>query len=293
MSDSIKNFRKAFLAYVKAPHEKGKLVDAACAIYNEANSKYGNKPDEYIPYIREQIKSAMQGIKLNLSTYNKFNNLIRGLGLSSSPKERQALQALTIASNLINPKKCCLREVINNFLILQNELFREDRIITNRNFAGSFFLNLSDVTNVRGKKSVIDNLLKSVSNEVFNESREEGSKYFPVPYNVNQKIQHIEKHIDSLSETQCNQILSGLIQKISPILHAQSNSDDITDNAESMTNSGKKSALKIHSFNDKWFFTFLAKIAKKIQEVLKIKTTAEHLLEYSVTEAENAGMTLK
>ena len=122
---------------------------------------------------------------------------------------------------------------------------------------------------------------------------EGGDKYFKVFYDVNQKIQFIEKHIDSLSEDQCQQILYGLLQKINPILNAQCNPDEILDNAEKMTNSGKRSALKIHSFNDKWFFTFIAKMVKTIKEVIGIKTSVEHLLENSVDEAGKTGVTLK
>lgn len=297
MSDLSQEFRKSFLAYSKNPHHvknKENLVNSASAIYAAAIKKHGLEPDQYIADIWEMVKPAVQGIKVSPDIAKTLDNLIRDLGSSDSEKETKAFHALNIAYNLTSPKKSCLREVLNNFLIVQDQIAREDFIITNRNFAGSFFLSNSDVSNVRAKKSVIDQLIKFASEDVFAKSRAKEDKYFPVSCNVNQKIQFIEKHIDSLSEKECDLILSRLLlQKINPILSAQTNPGDIRDNAEFMTDSGKKSALKIHSFNDKWFFTFLAKMVKTIQEALGIKTSAENLLESSVDEAQKAGVTLK
>lgn len=296
MPNLSENFRESFLAYSKNPHNdknKANLVNYAFAIFEDAVNKCGMIPDEYLVHIFDIIKPAIQGIKVNPDLSKILDDFIRDLSFSELKTENQAFHVLNLAYNLTSPKKSCLREVIKNFLILQEKLTREDFIITNRNFAGSFFLNNLDVSNVREKKSVIDNLVKFVSDEVFNKSREDEDKFFPCSYNVNEKIQHIEKHIDSLSEKQCEQILSGLLQKINPILHAQSNPDDVRGDAENMTDFGKKRALKIHSFNDKWFFTFLAKIVKTIQETLGIKTTAERLLENLVADAKNAGVTLK
>lgn len=295
MPNLSQNFRKSFLAYSKNPNSvknKENLVNVAFAIYEDAVTKCGLEPDKYINHMHEIIKPAIHGIKVSPDTAKTLDGFIRTLSFSDSKKENQAFHALNIASNLTNPKKSCLREVINNFLILQDKLTKEDFIITNRNFAGSFFLSNSDVSNVRAKKSVIDDLIKFTSNEIFNKSREEGDKYFPISYNVNQKIQHIEKHIDSLSEKQCDQILSGLLQRINPILKAQGSPDDIRENAEYMTDSGKRSALMFHSFNDKYFFTFLAKMVKTIKEALGIKTSSEKLLENSVDEAKKSGVTL-
>jgi hypothetical protein len=295
MPNLSQNFRKSFLAYSKNPNSvknKENLINTAFAIYEDAVTKCGLEPDKYISHMHEIIKPAIQGIKVSPDTAKTLDNFIRNLSFSDLKKENQAFHVLNIASNLTNPKKSCLREVINNFLILQDKLKKEDDIITNRNFAGSFFLSNSDVSNIRAKKSVIDTLIKFTSNEIFNKSREEGDKYFPIPYDVNQKIQHIEKHIDSLSEKQCDQILSGLLQRINPILNAQGSPDDIRENAEYMTDSGKRSALMIHSFNDKYFFTFLSKIVKTIKEALGIKTSSEKLLENSVDEVKKSGVTL-
>lgn len=289
MPNLSQDFRKKFLAYSKNPNSvknKENLVNAAFAIYEEAVTNCGLEPDKYISHMHEIIKPAIQGIKVSPNTAKTLDDFIRNLSFSDFKKENQAFHALNIAYNLTSPKKSCLREVINNYLILQDKLEKEDAIITNRNFAGSFFLSNSDVSNVRAKKSVIDTLIKFISNEIFNKSREEGNKYFPISY------QHIEKHIDSLSEKQCEQILSGLLQRINPILNAKGNSDDIRENAEYMTDSGKRSTLMIHSFNDKYFFTFLAKMVKTIKEAIGIKTSSEKILENSVDEAKKSGVTL-
>ena len=195
----------------------------AVAVYNHAAEKGGIEPDKYLPYIYEIIKPAIKGIKVSPEIAETLYGFFR-------KNETHAFHALNLSYSLTGPKKSCLREAINKFLILQDKLAREDFKITAKNFAGSFFLNNADVSNVRRKKSVIDSLIDFVSKEVFNQSREDQNKYFPVSYNVNQKIQLIEKHVDSLTEKECKQILTGFLQKINPILNPQSNSDDIRDN---------------------------------------------------------------
>ncbi|KTC92177.1 hypothetical protein [Legionella cincinnatiensis] len=296
MPNLSQKFRKSFISYLKNPHSaknKETFVRCAFAIYEDAVTHCGLEPDKYISYMFEMIKPAVQGIKISPDTAKTLDGFIRTLSFSDLKKENQAFHVLNISYNLISPKKSCLREVMSNLLILQDKLKQEDFIVTNRKFSGSFFLSNSDVSNVRGKKSVIDDLIMLVAHEVFKASKEAGGKFFPVSFDVKQKTQYIEKHIDWLSEKECGQILHRLLQKINPILSAQGNSADIRDHAEYMTDAGKRSALMIHSFNDKWFFTFLAKMVKTIKEALGMKTSAEHLLENSVDEAEKVGVTLK
>ncbi|KTD63581.1 hypothetical protein Lsan_1014 [Legionella santicrucis] len=296
MSNLSQKFRESFISYLKNPHSaknKENFVNYAFAIYEDAVTHCGLEPDKYITYMFKMIKPAVQGIKISPDIAKKLDGFIRALSFSDLKKENQAFHVLNICYNLMSPKKSCLREVIKNFLILQDKLKREDFIVTNRKFSGSFFLSNADVSNVRGKKAVIDNLIMFVSNDVFKVSKEAGKQFFPVSFDAKQKIQYLEKHIDWLSEKECGRILYNLLQKINPILSAQGNSADIRDHAEYMTDSGKRSALMIHSFNDKWFFTFLAKMVKTIKEALGMKTSAEHLLEHSVDEAEKAGVTLK
>ncbi|KTD10823.1 hypothetical protein Lgra_1789 [Legionella gratiana] len=295
MSNLSQKFRESFISYLKNPHSaksKENFMSYAFAIYEDAVTHCGLEPDKYINHMFKMIKPAVQGIKISPDIAKKLDGFIRTLSFSDK-KENQAFHVLNICYNLMSPKKSCLREVIKNFLILQDKLGQEEFIVTNRNFSGSFFLSNADVSNVRAKKSVIDDLIMLVSNEVFKASKETGEKFFPVSFDAKQKIQYIEKHIDWLSEKECGQILYNLLQKIKPILSAKGNSADIKDHAEYMTDSGKRSALMIHSFNDKWFFTFLAKMVKTIKEALGMKTSAEHLLENSVDEAEKAEVTLK
>ncbi|CBJ10414.1 hypothetical protein LLO_0089 [Legionella longbeachae NSW150] len=296
MPNLSQTFKESFINYLNNPHSaksKDKVVRSAFAIYEDAVTHNGLEPNKYIFHMYEITNQAIQGIKIKPELAKTLDDFIRTLSYSDLKQESQAFHVLNICYNLMSPKKSCLRDIIKNFLILQDKLRREDFIVTNRNFYGSFFLNNKDVSNVRGKKSVIDNLTMSVCNEVFKVSKASGEKFFPVSLDRKQKIQHIDRHIDWLSEKECGHILHNLLQTINPILSAQGNSDDIRDHAEYMTNSGKRSALMIHSFNDKWFFTFLAKIVKTIKEVLGIKTSAEHLLESSVDEAEKVGVTLK
>ncbi|MDR3443065.1 MAG: hypothetical protein P4L65_08615 [Legionella sp.] len=296
MPDLNQKFRKAFLNYLKNPHHvknQNDLVGSAAAIYKDTVSHCGIEPDKYIPPLYELIKSATKSIKLSPDLAKILDEFIRNLSDSELPEKSQAFVVLNIAHNLASPKKSCLREVINNFLITQDVLKKENNVITNRNFAGSFFLSNADVTNIRAKKSVIDNLIQSVSDGIFSKSRHDGQKFFPNVYDIEDSIKHIEKHIDTLSEKQCENILSSLLQKINPILSAQANPYDRREQAEYMTDCGKRSALKVHSFNDNWFFNFLAKMVKSIQEAIGIKTSAEELLENSVNEAEKSGITLK
>ena len=296
MPDLNPKFRKAFLNYVKNPHHvknQNDLVGAAAAIYKDAVIHYGMEPDKYMPPMYEIIKSAAKSIKLSPGLAKILVEFIHNLSNSELPEESQAFVVLNVAHNLASPKKSCLREVINNFLITQDVLKKENNVITNRNFAGSFFLSNADVTNIRAKKSVIDNLIQSVFDGIFSNSRYDGEKFFPNVYDVEDSIKHIEKHIDTLSEKQCEDILSSLLQKINPILSVQANPDERREHAEYMTDSGKRSALKVHSFNDNWFFNFLAKMVKSIQEAIGMKTSAEELLENSVNEAEKSGVTLK
>lgn len=295
MMNLSQKFRRSFLPYSKNPHNiknKENLVKAAFAIYEDAAASCGLDPRKYAIHMYNIIKPAIHGIKISPDITKTLNDFICNLRFSDLKSESQASDALDIVHYLTGQKKSCLREVINNFLILQDKLDKEDVIITNRNFNGSFFLNNSDVTKVRGKKSVIDNLIKLAYNEVFDKAGGKDKNCFPI--SVNQKIQYIESHIDSLSEEQCDEILTNLLQKINLILNAQANPDDIKENAENMTDSEKRSALMIHSFNDNYFFTFFAKIVKTIQEALGIKTSAERLLKNSIDEAAKVvGVTLR
>lgn len=296
MLNLSKKFKKSFSDYLKDPTDpknKKRLIDSAFLIYEDAVNNCGIYPDEYIPYIHGIIKSALSEQKINVDTAHKLDALIRELSFSDLKEEIQAFHTLNIAYNLTHPKKSCLREISTNFLTLQEKLDKEYTTILNKNHIGSMFINNSDVINLKAKKSVIDNLINSFSEGIFNKSNYEGKKFFPISYNVKQKIQYIEQHIDSLSEKQCEQILVNLIQNITLILNVQENFDDIKDNAEYMTDSGKRSALMIHSFNNQWFFTFLSKMVKVIKEALGIKTSAEKLLENAITETKNSGISFK
>jgi hypothetical protein len=293
MNKLSENFRIVFLAYSKNPNHssnKAALVESAYKIYTNA-SQTDCAADAFIPKMWKIIKPALQGIEVDSTISETLNKLCRDLSNSNDDKEKTAFHALNIASVLINPKKSCLRKAISNLLILEEKLKKEDSIITNRNYYNSFFLSNSDVCNIRGKRSVINQLIDFTCEEVFDKSNEGNPKFIPISYTVNQKIQYMEKHIDYLSEKECTEILSYLVKKINPILNAQDNPGGIQYSAEGMTDSGKKSAIKIHSFNDKWYFTFLAKMVKIIQETLKIKTSAEHILENLVNEAKKINVT--
>lgn len=276
-------FRESLLSYLKNPHDaknKKNLTNSAFAIYKDAITNCGTEPDKYWEHVDKIIKSAVQGIKVHPDIAKTLESFKRDLTLSDFAEEINAFCALNFAHDyLINPKKYCLKKIINDFLIAQDKLSKEENIVAKRHSAGSFFLSNSDVSNIRIKKSVIDHLLKSISEKIYSESSIE-SKDGPVFNDVGQHIQLIETHINTLSEEQCKQILSCFLQEINPIL-----------NAEDITNSEKRSALMVHSFNDKWFFTFLAMIVKTIQETLGITTSEEKLLKNSVNEAKDSGIT--
>ncbi|KTD11051.1 hypothetical protein Lgra_2017 [Legionella gratiana] len=182
----------------------------------------------------------------------------------------------------------CLKKIARDFLIAQAGLEYEERIITNRNFAGSLFLSNSDVTNLRAKKAVIDSLIQTFAKEIFSLSKKkEQEKYLPIG-TAEEKIRRLESHISTLSDGECGNVLTKLLNEINPILDVEANSENRRDHAEYMDDSGKRSALKVHSFNDGWFFTFLSKLVQKIQETIGMKTSEEKLLEHSVQEAESS-----
>lgn len=189
-------------------------------------------------------------------------------------------------------KKECLKKIAHDFMVAQAGLDYEDRVLTNRNFAGSFFLENSDVVNLRAKKAVIDNIVKNIAYDVFSLSTNTNRKYLPVNFNTDQKIQHLESHIDTLSEEDSDFVLSELLGIIKPILAVQPDPTNRRDQYDYMDNSGKRSALQVHSFDDFWFFNFLSKLVQTIKQAMGIKTSEEKLLERSVDNAERVGVNL-
>ena len=70
--------------------------------------------------------------------------------------------AIFVHCNLTNPKRVCLRELINSLVALEKELEKEITTLTNRHTAGSFFLSNKDINDIRDKKTVIDGILDLV-----------------------------------------------------------------------------------------------------------------------------------
>jgi len=214
--------------------------------------------------------------------------LIRDLGNSDSIEESLAFHALNIAYNFINPKKTCLKETICNLLRLHDKLAKEEISISNKNFYGSFFLTTSDVEKIRAKKEVIDELLNSTTEKIFTTSPAVWPKDFPVSLTIDQNIRLIEQHISTLSEKQCEQILSLLLRQIEPILEAKATPSETTFCEK--RNSDKRNALHVHALNDRWFFDFLTKLVQTIKNALGVKTSAELVLEHVVDETKQLGI---
>ena len=108
------NLRKSFLAYSKNSNSvknKENLVNAAFAIYEDAEAKCGLVPDKYINHMYEIIKPAMQEIKISPDVAKTLDGFIRELSFADLKKENQAFHALNIASSLSSPKKSCLIEL--------------------------------------------------------------------------------------------------------------------------------------------------------------------------------------
>ena len=198
-------------------------------------------------------------------------------------KEIQTIKKGILQQKLDDDKsKKCLKKLVNDYLKIQDKLDKEISIVNDKYGAGSFFLSQSDVDHISAKKSVIDYLIKPVINEINEITSEKGFPY-TADFGLEQKIQCMGDRINTLPEEQCKQVLSSFYKKIEPISSASA-PGEINTNADYMDDKGKRSALKAHSFNDKWFFTFLSQWIQTVKESLGIKTSAEILLENSVNE---------
>ncbi len=192
----------------------------------------------------------------------------------------------------INSAKNCLTSVIDDFLTMQQQLDNEEHVVRNRNFENSFFLNNQDVFNVQAKRAVLNSLFKPMIEGIFQKSKHKGRQYLPSGANAAKKIKLLKQHLATISEEECNTILSELVHAINPILNAKANIAEQKENARHMTNPGKRAALTHHSFNDAWFFTFLAKLVQAIKTVLGMKTSAEKILERTLDNSKAVGISL-
>ncbi|WP_133127817.1 hypothetical protein [Legionella nagasakiensis] len=184
------------------------------------------------------------------------------------------------------PKKDCLKEIVRNFLTELDKLDYIDRVTTQRNFDGSAFLNNADVTRIRARKAVVDELFLPTVEQILDLKSPDPSRgtemLFRVGTKTDAKIAQLNEMIDAMDEEKAGKILTDFLKRTEPIVNAQDvERDKYQDRSAGMTQDQKKSALKEHSFSDNWVFNFLAKLVKTVRETLGIKTSSEKLLDES------------
>lgn len=291
MSKIERQFKKLLLNYLQNPQhtdKKDNLITAASALFDQVLTECDHEADEFIPIIYETIKPIVKEIKLNPASADMLEQLKQALGCSDKEVEHQAFHVLNMAYDLIYPPKNCLREIVNNMLEVQYKLEQEEITVSNKNLAGSLFISSADVNNIREKKLIIDTLTASITNAVFTRSNyDKNRQFFPATVELDQKKQHIDTHIDSLLEDDCKKILADFLLEVMPVLSS------VRDNIDDTTQSHKRNPLKVHTFNDKWFFDFIAKLVQKIQEVLGVKTTEERCLDQAIEEVQKLDIYLK
>ena len=177
----------------------------------------------------------------------------------------------------------CLKDIIHKFYVEMDKLDYVDRITTNKNFERSFFLSNEDVSRIRARKSVLQELFTPVLNKI--QGKDEKSPFnhlFHGSFNTSdKKITELNKKIDSMTKEQINSVFDTFLAKTRPIVDANVVKRGIQENAGYMSFDEKKSALMEHSFSDSWIFDWLAKLVKNVREALGIKTSSEELLEES------------
>jgi hypothetical protein len=193
-----------------------------------------------------------------------------------------------------NSKKDCLQGIVNNFLTEFDKLNYVEKITIERARSDSFFLSSSDVSKIRGRKSVLDELFLPIVEDILhkkvhNNRRSSGHSELLVG-NAQSKMLILNERIKTMTDDTAGQILTDYLKNIEPIFEAKAVNREPTELAASMRGDEtkgitaydqKKSALMEHSFNDKWVFNFLAKLVKTVQEALGVKTSSEKLLEES------------
>ncbi|GGI85200.1 hypothetical protein [Legionella impletisoli] len=181
-----------------------------------------------------------------------------------------------------SPKKTCLKEITAGFLKEIDKLDDIDRTITNENFKGSWGLNNADVSRIRARKSVMEEVFHSLQQDILNQSTLTDKK-MPYASKVTAHSERLNAHIDSMTEDKATEVLHNFLKKTDEICNNKEvvQRSPYKNSAERMTTAEKSSALKEHSISKNWVSNLLAKFVKKAREALGIKTSSERLLDES------------
>lgn len=275
-----RNFRKTFKEFLNKPNQKNKEALLACSkdMYDWSIDKNGTKEDGFTPPLLTLVKESIQGLAVSTEQAESLNTL---LFMQAQPESGHAddssYVALATAYDLIAPKRTCLKEVIKKLFLMTEKLDQEMKVLRDIKAKGSFFIGKNDIDRLSAKKDVIENLLYQSVKDIWNKSRRYEEKC--VGGTTEKEIERMNKHIDTLTQTECETILFELQKRITPILNPN---DPDYERRTRDTNAQQRSALQVHSFNDSFFFTFLSKLVQCIQEALGLKTDAEILLESSM-----------
>lgn len=188
------------------------------------------------------------------------------------------------------PKEC-LKKLAHRFLIELDKLEYSSGVVRNRHAEGSIFLDTDDLTSIENRTKVMDFLFKPVSEAIFNLIESKGKKkpFFSVQNILPNNINLIDGCIDQLDENECTNVLKLFLETTNAWKSDTTNTME-SDFPSTMTYDQRQTVLSAHSFNDGWFFTFLAKLTMMIEKTLGMKTTSEKLLENATEEINSLGI---
>jgi len=155
-----------------------------------------------------------------------------------------------------------LKRIAKNFLHELEKLDKSDQQVRSRNFKRSIFLSTVDVIRIETRKKTIKTLFdENIQSPIAKIDK----GFISIYHDLEEQVKSINVRIESLTDAKCCEILKNLKIKAESVLGESTKSGDIST----------------HAFNDKWVFTFLAKMIQSINEFLGIKTSSEKLLDES------------
>ncbi len=163
-------------------------------------------------------------------------------------------------SKKLSPNKC-LKHVVKEFLLEKEKLSKSENAVLNKNFyrGGSFFLKNADVEAVSRRQKIIEDLVNKLIEAIFHKSAD---KKIRASVPVQERIKLIDTAIDGIDEAAIKEILILFSDEhVSPYLKSDA-----------------RTPISKHSFNSKYFFTFLSKMIQEIKNTLGLKTSSEKIL---------------
>lgn len=214
--------------------------------------------------------------------------------------------------NDIKAQKECLKKIFKELLIAEYKLNKAKDAVKcinsiDGNTRNSFFVNNEDVTDAQKKLNAITQLINNFKKIAFqNEQHTRSTLDFRT---LDAHIKSINKSIDNIGDNKIQKILidinNGLVALLKSgeqVMNDLSSEEVVPQNGQNnearyenydtsdlITSQEQHKILKVHTFDDTWYFTFLAKLFMIINNALGIKTSEEELLETLQKEASNAS----